>query len=98
MRAALPRDLQELVDRRLKVDVAVSNVARVPAAVPPDDRVEPDQLGRRRLAPRTELETGREPERPRVHRLLDEALHRAQLLLRGGRAGDARRPAHGVVA
>ena len=46
----------------------------------PDDRVQAHELVGRRLAARVELEPGRHAERARLHRLVDEALHRRQLL------------------
>ena len=90
--------VQELVDRVLELRVAVADVARVVAAVAADDLVQPDELVGRRRAARVELEAGREPERARVHRLGDVALHRRELLLGRLRREDAGGVAHRVVA
>ena len=74
-----PRDLEELRDRVQDPRVAVPDVARVDPVVLARDRVQPYELGRRRLTARVELEPGRHPERPRLHRLVHEAIHQRRL-------------------
>ena len=64
----------------------------------PGDGVQAHQLLGRRLPARVELEPGRHPERARLHRLVDEALHRRHLLGARRRAGDSRGEPDRVVA
>ena len=97
-RAARPRHREELVDRLEQARVAVADVARVDAVVAPGDGVQAHQLVGRRLAARVELEPGRHPERARLHRLVDEALHRRHLLAGRRRARHARGEPDRVVA
>ena len=87
-RAPGPGDREELVDRLEQARVAVADVARVDAVVLAGDGVQAHQLLGRRLPARVELEPGRHPERSRLHRLVDEALHRRHAARRSASSPD----------